>query len=379
MNEIPMLDLKAQYASIRADVDAAIRRVVESQHFILGPEVEALEREVAAYSHCSHAIGVSSGTDALLVALMALGVTAGDEIVTTPYTFLATATCIARLGAKPRFVDIDEESFNIDVSRVSGAIRTQTRAILPVHLYGQMADVAAIRKVTTLPVIEDAAQAIGAELGGVRAGSLGELGCLSFFPSKNLGAFGDGGMVLAQDAALAERVRLLRNQGQRPKYFSILVGGNFRLDALQAAVLRAKLPHLDRWTAARQANAERYRSCFRQSRLRATVGALQGADVALPREIVGARHIYNQFVLRARRRDELRRFLGQRGIATEIYYPQPMHLQECFREWGHQAGDFPNSERAAAESFAVPIHPELRPGDVERVVGLIEEFFAGSG
>lgn len=376
MADVPMLDLKAQYASIRGDVDAAIARVVEDQHFILGPEVEALEKEIAAYSRCAHAIGMSSGTDAILVALMALGIGPGDEVVTTPYTFVATATCVARLGARARLVDIDPTTFNIDASRIADAIGPATKAIVPVHLYGQMADVDAIRAATPLPIVEDAAQAIGAELGGVRAGSKGVLGCLSFFPSKNLGAFGDGGMVVCNDPTIADRVRLLRNQGQRPKYFSVIVGGNFRLDALQAAVLRAKLPHLDGWTARRQANAQRYRELFGQSRLRVTSGVLEeGADVALPLEVAGARHVYNQFVVRARRRDELRAFLSRAGIATEIYYPQPMHLQECFRDWGYQRGDFPHSERAASESFAIPVHPELVDATIARVVGEFEAFF----
>ena len=377
MSDVPMLDLKAQYASIRGEVDAAVARVIGEQQLIRGPEVEALEKEIAAYSRCGHAIGVSSGTDAILAALMALGVGRGDEVVTSPYTFIATLTCMARLGARARLVDIDPTTFNIDASRVAEAIVPETKAVVPVHLYGQMADVEAIRAVTALPIVEDAAQAIGAELRGVRSGSAGTLGCVSFFPSKNLGAFGDGGMVLCSDAALADRVRLLRNHGQRPKYFSVIVGGNFHLDAIQAAVLRAKLPHLDGWTAKRQANARQYRELFGQSGLRVSNGVLaEGADVALPLESIGARHVYNQFVVRARRRDELRAFLARAGIASEIYYPQPMHLQECFREWGYERGQFPHSEQAAAESLAIPIHPELDRAKLERVVGRIEAFFS---
>jgi dTDP-4-amino-4,6-dideoxygalactose transaminase len=373
-----MLDLKAQYAGMKGEIDAAIARVLESQFFILGPEVEALEKEIAAYSQTAHGIGVSSGTDAILVALMALGVGPGDEVVTTPYTFLATATCIGRLGAKARFVDIDPVTFNVDEGAMLAAIGPKTQALMPVHLYGQMADVARLKAGTTLPIIEDAAQAIGAERDGQRAGSIGALGCLSFFPSKNLGAYGDGGMVLAEDAALADRVKLLRNQGQRPKYYSLAVSGNFRLDALQAAILRAKLPHLDAWTAARQRNADVYRGLFRGSKLRVVDGPLAGdAQVGLPVALPGARHIYNQFVVRTQARDALRDALAQAGIATEIYYPQPMHLQKCFEGWGYQKGEFPESERAAEETFGLPIYPELTTAQMERVVGVIEAFFAG--
>jgi dTDP-4-amino-4,6-dideoxygalactose transaminase len=374
---VPLLDLKAQYASIKGEVDAAVARVVESQHFILGPEVEGLEREIAAYSGCEHGIGVSSGTDAILVSLMALGVGPGDEVVTTPYTFVATATCIARLGAKAVFVDVEPGTCNIDPARVADALGPKTKAIVPVHLYGQMADMDAIARVAgDIPIVEDAAQAIGAEQAGRRAGSVGALGCLSFFPSKNLGCFGDGGMVVSRDAELAERVRLLRNQGQKPKYFSQIVGGNFRLDALQAAVLRAKLPHLDRWTAARQKNAARYRELFRASGLRCADGALvEGAELGMPVERPGGRHVYNQFVVRVRQRDALRAFLMDRGIGTEVYYPQPMHLQKCFSDWGYGPGAFPESERAAEETLALPVYPELPVASVERVVASIVEFY----
>ena len=378
MSAIPMLDLKAQYAGMKAEIDAAIARVVESQYFILGPEVEGLEKEVAAYSKAAHGIGVSSGTDAILVSLMALGVGPGDEVVTTPYTFLATATCIGRLGATARFVDIDPRTFNVDVGAMLAAIGPRTKALMPVHLYGQMADVATLKAGTALPIIEDAAQAIGAERDGHRAGALGALGCLSFFPSKNLGAYGDGGMVLAQDGALADRVKLRRNQGQRPTYYSLEVSGNFRLDALQAAILRAKLPHLDGWTAARQRNADTYRRLFRGSKLRVVDGPLEGdSQVGLPVAVPGARHIYNQFVIRTLQRDALREALGKAGIATEIYYPQPMHLQACFAPWGYTRGQFPESERAAEETFGLPIYPELTAAQMERVVGTIESFFAG--
>jgi len=374
---VPLLDLQAQYASIKGDVRAAVDRVLEAQHFILGPEVEALEKSVAEYSGCAHGVGVSSGTDAILVGLMALGVGAGDEVVTTPYTFVATATSIARLGARAVLVDIEPRTFNLDVARVAEAITPRTKAIVPVHLYGQMADMTALaRAAGSIAVVEDAAQAIGAERDGKRAGSVGTLGCLSFFPSKNLGAFGDGGMVVSNDADVAERVRLLRNQGQKPKYFSIELGGNFRLDALQAAVLRAKLPHLDGWTAGRQRNAARYRKLFADSGLEVTTGPLvRGADLALPFEIEGGRHVYNQFVIRVQKRDELRAFLAGRQIGSEVYYPQPMHLQQCFASWGHRAGDFPESERAAAESLALPIYPELTEAQQEQVVLAVRGFF----
>lgn len=375
---VPLLDLKAQYDSIRGEVDAAIARVVESQHFILGPEVEALEKSVAEYSGCEHGIGLSSGTDAILVALMALGVGAGDEVITTPYTFVATATCIARLGARAVLVDIDPKSFNVDPSRIEAAITPRTKAIVPVHLYGQMADTAAIAEIAArrgIPVVEDAAQAIGAEENGRRAGSIGTLGCLSFFPSKNLGCFGDGGMVVSNDAKLADRVRLLRNQGQRPKYFSIEVGGNFRLDALQAAILRAKLPHLDGWTAGRQRNAAKYRALFAESGLRVAHGTLEGdAEIALPIELPGRRHVYNQFCIRVRKRDALREYLAAKKIGSEVYYPQPMHLQRCFADWGYAAGAFPASELAANESLAIPIYPELKPEMLETVVSTVRAF-----
>ncbi len=378
MQPVPLLDLKAQYETIKDDVRAAVDRVIESQHFILGPEVEALEKSVAEYSGCAHGVGVSSGTDAILVSLMALGVGAGDEVVTTPYTFVATATSIARLGARAVLVDIDPRTFNLDVARVEAAITPRTKAIVPVHLYGQMSGAGALAGIAAsrgLPIVEDAAQAIGAEENGRRAGSVGSLGCLSFFPSKNLGAFGDGGMVVSNDATLAERVRLLRNQGQKPKYFSVELGGNFRLDALQAAVLRAKLTHLDGWTAARQRNAARYRALFAASGLAVCTGALEaGADIALPAELADHRHVYNQFVVRVSRRDELRSFLADRQIGSEVYYPQPMHLQRCFASWGGALGDFPESERAARQSLAIPIYPELEPAMLETVVEAVREF-----
>nr|MDQ3746249.1 DegT/DnrJ/EryC1/StrS family aminotransferase [Acidobacteriota bacterium] len=362
---VPLLDLKAQYAAIRDEVREAVDRVMESQHFILGPEVEALEREVAAYSGCEYGIGVSSGSDALLVALMAIDLKPGDEVITPTYTFFATAGAVARLGARPVFVDVDPLTYNVEPSALEAAITERTRAIIPVHLYGQMADMDPIMELASrhnLTVIEDAAQAIGSEYKGRRAGSIGHFGCFSFFPSKNLGGFGDGGMVTANDPELADRVKLLRNHGYRPKYYNKVVGGNFRLDAIQAAVLRVKLKYLDGWTEARQRNAARYRDLFNEAELsvntdaQSPVAAGKGsplagvAGVVLPFEAPERRHIYNQFVIRGDRRDELMAFLKARKIGAEIYYPVPMHQQECFANLGNRAGDFPESERAAAET-----------------------------
>lgn len=380
--KVPLLDLKAQHETIRAEIAAALERVVEAQHFILGPEVEALEREIARYAKVKHAIGVSSGTDAILVALMALGVGPGDEVITTPNTFIATCSCIARVGARAVFVDIDPATYNLDCARIEAAIGPRTKAIMPVHLFGQMADVEYITDLARergIPVIEDAAQALGSTNAGNGPGTLGTVATFSFFPSKNLGAFGDGGMVVTNDDALAARLRILRNQGQQPKYFSVAVGGNFRLDALQAAVLRAKLPHLDGWTAARQRNAATYRQLFAASGLRVGEAALQDEEqVALPLEKPNQRHVYNQFVIRAKDRDGLRRWLADRDIGSEVYYPRPMHLQECFSSWGYAAGMFPESERAASESLAVPIYPELTETMQRSVVDAVQAFYSRS-
>lgn len=367
---IPLLDLKAGYAPLREEIRAAIDRVVESQIFINGSEVEGLEEEVAVYSQCRYGIGVSSGTDALLAALMAIDIQPGDEIITSPYTFFATAGTIWRLGAKPVFVDIDPQTYNMDTSPTGGleaAITPRTKAIMPVHLYGQMTEMDPLMEIAAkhnLTVIEDAAQAIGAEYKGRRAGSIGHLGCFSFFPSKNLGGFGDGGMVTANDEALAERVRLLRGHGAFPKYYHKFVGGNFRLDALQAAVLRVKLKHLDSWSAGRQRNAAVYRELFAQAGL---------SQVGLPVEAPHRRHIYNQFVIRVPHRDELIAHLKKNNIGNEIYYPVPLHLQECFASLGHQRGDFPASERAANETIALPIYPELSDADKARIVEVISK------
>jgi len=387
---VPLLDLKAQYAGIREEIREAIDRVADSQHFILGPEVEGLEREVAAYSQCDFGIGVSSGTDALLVALMAINLQPNDEVITTPYTFFATAGAISRLNAKTVFVDIDPLTYNIDPARIEGAITERTRAVIPVHLYGQMADTEAIMDVARrhqLHVIEDAAQAIGSEYGGRRAGSIGDIACFSFFPSKNLGGFGDGGMVTTNNAELAKQVKLLRNHGYAPKYYNKVVGGNFRLDAIQAAVLRIKLQYLDSWTEKRQQNAATYRRLFMEAelavppelaavKLGSTANDFEKmSGVVLPFEKPNVRHIYNQFVVRCAQRDQLLAHLKERQIGTEIYYPVPMHLQECFAELGYKQGDFQISERAAHETLALPIYPELTEDMMARVVDAISDFY----
>jgi len=365
---VPLLDLKAQYKTIKAEVDAAVAEVLESQYFILGPKVEQCEKAIAAYSGCSHGIGVSSGSDALLVCLMAENIGPGDEVITTPYTFFATAGAIARVGATPVFVDIDPRTYNLDVSVLASKITKRTRAIIPVHLYGQMCDMDAVMRAANehgLIVIEDGAQAIGAEHDGHRAGSIGHYGCFSFFPSKNLGCAGDGGMVVTNDAQRAEKVKILRGHGSKPKYYHKLVGGNFRLDAIQAAIVSAKLPHLDSWTAARQRNAQRYDQLFQEASL----------PVGLPARLTD-RHIFNQYVIRIAERDQLQSHLQKNGVGTEVYYPVPMHLQECFAYLSYKRGDFPESERAAEETLALPIHSELSEPQTQFVVNCIREFFA---
>lgn len=365
---VPFLDLKAQYATIKAEVDAAIAEVLESQHFILGPKVEQCEKAIATYSNCAHAVGVSSGSDALLISLMAENIGPGDEVITTPYTFFATAGAIARVGATPVFVDIDPVTYNLDTSQLPSKVTAKTRAIIPVHLYGQMAEMDAVMTVAAehdLVVIEDAAQAIGAEYKGRRAGSIGHYGCFSFFPSKNLGCAGDGGMVVTNDSQRAEKLRCLRAHGSKPKYYHKIVGGNFRLDAIQAAIVSAKLPHLDDWTAARQRNARQYDELLREAAL----------PVGLP-TVVTDRHIFNQYVIRVSDRDELQADLKKRGVGTEVYYPVPMHLQECFSYLGLGEGSFPESERAAKGTLALPIHPELTEEQARFVVESIGEFYA---
>jgi dTDP-4-amino-4,6-dideoxygalactose transaminase len=465
---VPLLDLKAQYESIKPEIDAAIAEVIESQRFILGPQVKALEEAIAKYSGCAYGVGVSSGTDALLISLMAEGIGPGDEVITTAYSFFATAGCIARLGAKPVFVDIDPVTYNLDPTKIEKLITKNCRAILPVHLYGQMADMDPIMDIAKrhkLVVVEDGAQAIGAEcatrtsskfqvssstssnqeprtidqelLPARRAGSIGEYGCFSFFPSKNLGAFGDGGMVVTNDQERAEKLRVLRAHGSKPKYYHKLVGGNFRLDTLQAAIVLAKLKHLDDWTAARQANAARYDKLFRDSGLvnpgvvrlpnvnpqitpitedflggsekqrqnlcksvesvdntpvpgarnqdpnlcksaesvdrtpsPASVESVKSVDVPS-----GFRHIFNQYVVRVPRRNELQGFLKERGVGTEVYYPLPLHLQECFSYLGLKPGDLPESEKAANETLALPVFPELTDAQAQYVVDSIRTFY----
>jgi len=388
MTQVPLLDLKAQFAQIRAEVMPVIDQVCAGQHFILGEHVRALEEEVARYCGASTGVGVSSGTDALLLALMALHIAAGDEVITTPFTFFATAGTIARTGARPVFCDIDPLTYNLSPDAVQAFIdkhcATQgqhlinratggrVKALMPVHLYGQSADMdplMAIARRHGLKVIEDAAQAIGTEYkSGVRAGTIGDVGCFSFFPSKNLGAFGDAGLCTTNDMELAERMRVLRVHGGKPKYFHALIGGNFRIDELQAAVLRVKLKYLDGWTEARQRNAAYYDIAF--------AGAGLGAKLRTPLAIAGYRHIFNQYIVRAQSRDALRARLTERGIGSEIYYPVPLHLQQCFAYLNYRAGDFPQSEQAAEQTLALPIYPELEEGQLAHVVATIAEFYA---
>ena len=366
---VPLLDLQAQNSPLREEVLAAIARVCDSQRFIMGPEVEALERELSRMLGVPHAVAVSSGTDAVLLALMSLGVGPGDEVVTSTYSFFATAGSIVRIGARPILVDIDPATFNVDPAALGRAITPRTKAIVPVHLFGISAEMDSILDEASrsgIPVIEDAAQAIGATYRGRPVGSLGAIACFSFFPSKNLGAFGDAGLLTTRDPELAARARMLRNHGMEPKYYHHLVGGNFRMDALQAAVLRVKAPHLAAWTEARRVNAGRYRRLFAEAGL--------DGRVALPHEPPGCRHIFNQFVIRTPERDQLKRHLEARGIGCEIYYPVPFHLQPCFADLGHRAGDFPNAERAAQESLAIPIYGELTLEQQRTVVAAIAEF-----
>ncbi|MEM1414056.1 MAG: DegT/DnrJ/EryC1/StrS family aminotransferase [Myxococcota bacterium] len=358
---VPLMDLGAQHAPLMDALREASERVLASGRFILGPEVTAFEEEVAAYLGVPHAIGVSNGSDALLVALMALGIGPGDEVVTTPFSFFATAGCIVRLGARPVFVDIDPATFNLDVEQVAGAITERTKAVIPVHLFGQTVDLRALREVTNLPLVEDAAQALGAACRVGAAGTVGAFGCFSFFPTKNLGGFGDGGMLVTRDDALAEKARMLRAHGSKPKYTHHLVGGNFRLDALQAALLRVKLPHLDAWTAGRQANAAAYDAGLARSPLVTPARVHDG-------------HAYHQYVVRAPKRDALRAHLSDAGIGTGIYYPSPLHLQPCFAELGYGAGDFPEAERACREVLALPIFPELGDARRMRVIEAIRAF-----
>lgn len=369
--QVPLLDLKSQHAKIREETLAALVRVVDSQKFILGEEVDKLEDAIARYSQTKYAVGCASGSDALSLALLAADIGAGDRVVTTPYTFFATAGAIARLGAVPVFVDVDPDTFNIDPNLLERALDVpRLRAIMPVHLFGACADMDPIMEMAArraLIVIEDAAQAIGAEYKGRRAGSIGQFGCFSFFPSKNLGAYGDGGMITTNDAAMATKLKALRIHGRTGKYIHEWVGVNSRLDALQAAVLRVKFKYLDEWTSARQRNAGLYRAFLAD--LHVPVITPKTADNQ-------DRHIYNQFVVRAEQRDELQSHLKAKGIGTEVYYPQPLHLQSCFAQLGHKKGDFPVSEQLAAESLALPISSEVSDGDIEYVCETIKQFYS---
>jgi dTDP-4-amino-4,6-dideoxygalactose transaminase len=379
--KVPLLDLKEQYTSIKEEILTVAEEVFESQHFILGSRVEALEKDIAGYCFSKHALGVSSGTDALLISLMAADIGSQHTVITTPYTFFATAGSIFRTGARPIFVDIDPDTYNISPQAMENVIDSMTdkelaglKAVLPVHLYGQCADMDPILKIAKeyhLIVIEDAAQAIGAEYRGRRAGSMGDLGCFSFFPSKNLGAFGDGGMVTTDSDELHDKLRILRVHGSHPKYYHKLAGGNFRLDAFQAAIVSVKLKHLDNWTKARQENARKYRELFADA----------GIDhvIKLPVEKEN-RHIYNQFVICVTdKRDELRQSLNEMGVGTEIYYPIPMHLQECFLDLNYKKGDFPVAEHAALHTLALPIYPELSDGQLAYVVEKISAFYKPKG
>jgi len=375
--KVPLLDLKEQYKTIKKEILETAEELFESQYFILGPRVEALEKEIADYCFSKYAVGVSSGTDALLLSLMTAGIGYKDTVITTPYTFFATAGSISRTGARPIFVDIDPDTYNISPEYLERAIdsmprteRKNLKAVIPVHLYGQCADMAPILQICEtyhLVVIEDAAQAIGSEYRGKRAGSMGDFGCFSFFPSKNLGAFGDGGIVTTHSDESYDKLCTLRVHGSRPKYYHKFIGGNFRLDAFQAAVVSIKLKYLDQWTLARQKNARTYRKLFKEA------GLTDAVQLPFEKE---NRHIYNQFVIRVKEgRDDLRRFLSDAGIGTEVYYPVPMHLQECFSDLNYKSGDFPEAEHAALHTLALPIYPELSSDQIEYVVEKIKAFY----
>ena len=367
---VPLLDLKAQYRGIKAEVLSAMETVCDEQGFVLGPRVSAFEEAVAQYIDSRYAIGCASGSDALLLSLMAMGVKAGDEVITIPFTFFATAGAISRLGAKPVLVDIQPDTFNIDPALIERAITPRTKAIIPVHLFGQCADMVAINEIAkrkSIYVIEDACQAIGASQGNKRAGILGDTGCFSFFPSKNLGGFGDGGLITTNDKALADSLAMLRVHGSQVRYLHETIGINSRLDALQAAVLQVKLKYLDQWNGGRRRNAERYQQLFARTK--------HADRVALPLTGPGNFHVYNQFTVRAPKRDALRNFLKEMGVGTEVYYPLPMHLQNCYRDLGHQKGSFPVSEQAAEEVMSIPIYAELTESQQGYVVEMIAEFY----
>jgi dTDP-4-amino-4,6-dideoxygalactose transaminase len=365
---VPLLDLTRQYQPLREEFRAVLDRVCDSQRFILGDEVDGFEREAAAALQSRHAVGVSSGTDALLEALMVLHVGPGDEVILPTFSFFATAGVVARLGARPVFVDVDPVDYCIDPGQIADRINENTKAVIPVHLFGQAADMDAVMAAAGgVPVVEDCAQAWGAEIGGRQVGSMGRLGAFSFFPSKNIGCFGDGGLITAQDPELDATLRRLRMHGQAEAYEHPVVGGNFRLDALQAAVLRVKLPHVASWVDGRRANAGRYAELFADAGLRETVG--------LPQEMPGRRHTYNQYVIRVPRRDDLRAHLTEHGVGNAVYYPLPLHLQPCFAELGYRQGDLPMAEQASGEVLAIPVFPELTEDELAEVVTRIAEFY----
>ena len=373
---VPFLDLKAQYQRIKEEIDQAITEVVSDQHFILGPKVEALEEAIAEYSSVRYGIGVASGSDALTLSLMAVGIGAGDEVITTPFTFFATAGSISKAGAVPVFVDIDPQTYNLDPTRIQERITPQTKAIIPVHLFGQSADMAPIKELArdnNLRIIEDAAQAIGSDyirdsLPPQRVGGIGDVGCFSFYPSKNLGGFGDGGMVTTNDEDLAHQLKLLRVHGATAKYHYQFLGINSRLDALQAAVLLVKFRYLEEWTEKRRENAVYYDQFFEEM-------PMQAVGIETPNVQYNNRHIYNQYVIRVPHRDKLMKFLAREGIGTDVYYPLPLHLQECYRDLRYEKGDFPHAEKAARETLALPIYPELTKNQQEYVVAKIGEFY----
>ena len=389
--KVPLLDLKAQYKTLKKEIDEALIRTAESQYFILGPEVEKLEKNVCDYLKCSHAVGVSSGTDALLIALMAIDIQPGDEVIIPDYSFFATAGVVSRLNAIPVFCDIDLKTYNIDAAKLEKRLTKKTKAIIPVHLYGQSADMEKILAIAgkyNLKVIEDGAQAIGSQYkDGKYAGTIGDIGCFSFFPSKNLGCFGDGGMVTTNDDSLFEKLKILRVHGSKPKYYHKIIGGNFRLDAIQSAVLNVKLPYLDSWSEKRRANASLYTELFVKSGLSSGPGETKyGKDKVLLPEAVYKNdnlknyHIFNQFIIRVKERDELRAFLSQKEIGTEIYYPVPFHKQECFNEvnsgMNYEKDEFRNSDIASAETIALPIYPELSDDQIMYVVESVKEFYS---
>jgi len=363
---IPILDLKVQYAAIKDEVTRAISEVCENQAFALGPAVAEFEKNIAAYCHSKHAIGVSSGTDALLVSLMALDVKPGDEVITTPFSFFATAGCVVRVGAKPVFVDVDPDFFNIDPAGIEEKITEKTRAIIPVHLFGQLAGMKAITEIAqknNLAVIEDAAQAIGASRDGTLSGNFGDCGCFSFYPTKNLGGFGDGGLVTTNSDSLADDIRTLRDHGQKPRYFYKVIGGNFRLDGIQGAVLNVKLKYLNDWNEKRRQNAAIYDKLF------------AGSPVRTPAIDSGNVSIYHQYTIIVPERDKLQKYLADNDIGSAVFYPKPLHLQDCFKELGYKQGDMPVAERLCNEVLSLPVYPELAPGDIEDVAGTVLKFY----